>query len=89
MREINWKEESEDHIWSRHRVTPAEVEQAVYTRPRLTTNGRNGTTYIFGQTSAGRYLVVVLSESRAGGHHVVTARDMTDKERRAFHRKAQ
>lgn len=86
-REIWWTEESEEHIW-RHEVIPDEVEQVVYARPRVTSKGRDGTTHVFGQTDAGRHLLVVLSEAQAGGHFVVTAREMTDRERRFFRQKA-
>jgi len=52
MREIHWSDEAEDHIRSRHQVTPPEVEQIVYTRPRWVTKGRDDTTYVLGQTDA-------------------------------------
>jgi len=58
VREIRWSEESEDHIWARHQVTPAEVEQTVHTRPRLTKAGREGVELVYGTTDAGRYLLV-------------------------------
>ena len=88
VQEIFWTDEAEAHIWSRHQVTPDEVEQIVYTRPRLVTNGRDNTTYVFGQTNQGRYLLVVLTEAHVGGLYVVTARTMTDKERGTYQRKA-
>lgn len=49
--------------------------------------GRQGTEYLFGTTSAGRYLLVVLAEAIDGRDYVVTARAMTDAERRTFRRK--
>lgn len=54
---------------------PLEVEDVLYSRPRYVQSGRAGTREVFGQTATGRYLLVV------------TARDMTDPERRAFRRK--
>lgn len=83
MREIRWTEQSEDHI-ARHGVSPGDVEEVVFSRPRLVAGGRENTTLIFGTTGAGRYLVVVLADSEDGRMYVVTARDMTDPERRAF-----
>ena len=53
-REIGWDDESEEHIWTRHQVTPAEVEQVVNTRPRLTVTGRSETQSVYGTTDAGR-----------------------------------
>ena len=41
---------------------------------------------LFGQTHAGRYLLVVLAGS--GRWYVVTARTMTDPERRLYDKKA-
>jgi uncharacterized protein len=83
-----WTEESEHHIWTRHQVTPAEVEQVVNTRPRLVEPGRDDTEHVFGTTDAGRYLLVVLTEAFDGRDYVVTARDMTETERRTFVRRA-
>lgn len=67
MREIRWTERSEDHI-ARHDVEPIEVEQVIYTRPRLVTDGRGQTTLVFGTTDAGRHLVVVLADAEDGRH---------------------
>ena len=86
MREIRWTDKAEDHI-AAHNITPDEVEQIVYTRPRLVLRGREGTEYVFGTTDAGRHLLVVLTESIDGRGYVVTVRDMTDAERQAFRRK--
>lgn len=86
VREIRWTDKAEDHI-AAHNITPDEVEQIVYTRPRLVLRGREGTEYVFGTTDAGRHLLVVLTESIDGRGYVVTARDMTDAERQAFRRK--
>lgn len=88
VREIHWTDESEDHIWTRHKVTPQEVEQVIYSRPRWITPGRDDSTYVFGQTDAGRYPLVVLSEAQTGDHYVVTAREMDPSEKRNFNRKA-
>ena len=87
MREICWTDDNEEHI-SRHGIVPDEVEQVVYTRPRLSLAGRENTTYIFGTTEAGRHLLVVLAEALDGRMYVVTARDMSDQERRSFRKRA-
>lgn len=87
MREIRWTEASEDHI-ARHGVVPVEVEQVLYSRPRLVAAGREEVTLVFGTTDAGRHLVVALADAEDGRLFVVTARDMTDSERRTFLRRA-
>ncbi|GAA1390306.1 hypothetical protein GCM10009639_18900 [Kitasatospora putterlickiae] len=83
--EIYWTDRSEEHI-ARHGVTPDEVEQVVFTRPRWFASGREGTTLCLGVTDAGRHLLVVLAVSTAvrSGWYCVTARDMTGSERRLF-----
>lgn len=76
VREIRWTEDAEDHI-AAHAVTPDEVEQLVSSGPRPVLAGRQGTEYVFGRTSAGRYLLVVLTEAIDGRDYAVTAREMT------------
>ncbi len=49
-----------------HNVTPDEVEQVLYARPRLVLKGAEGTEYAFGTTDQGRYLMIVLAESIDG-----------------------
>jgi hypothetical protein len=81
-----------DSAWSAahiaaHDVTLEEVREAVLERPYWFAPGRDGTTLIYGRTYAGRYLLVVaIAESEEA--FIVTARDMTDAEKRTFHRKA-
>ncbi len=41
---------------------------------------------MFGTTDTGRHLLVVLTEAIDGRDYVVTAREMTEAERRAFRR---
>lgn len=53
MREIQWTWESEAHI-ARHGVTPEEVEQAVNSKPRYETSGREDSTLLYCVTDAGR-----------------------------------
>jgi hypothetical protein len=69
------------------RGPPSEVEQALYTRPRLTTAGRDGTTLVLGTSNEGRHLLIVVAESADGRDFVVTARDMTDNEKHVFREK--
>ena len=86
MREIRWTDKSEEHI-AAHNVTPDEVEQVLYGRPRLVLKGAEGTEYAFGTTDEGWYLLIVLAESIDGRAYVVTARDVTNAERQVFRRK--
>ncbi len=81
--EVMWTEDSETHI-ARHNVTPLEVEQVLYSQPRLAVSGRDDTTEVLGQTDAGRLLLVVVTEAGDGRDFVVTDRDMTANGKRTF-----
>ena len=83
MGEVGWTEDAEAHI-ARHGTTPTEVEEAIYSRPRLVARGREGTRLVFAQTAAGRYLFVVVSQAADGRDFIVTARGMTGSEQRRF-----
>jgi hypothetical protein len=75
-----------------HHVTLDEVREAILERPYWSVpgrdgTGRDGTTLVYGRTYAGRYLMVVAVDE-GGQAFVVTARDMTDAEKKTFRRKA-
>jgi hypothetical protein len=83
VRESDW---SADHI-AAHHVTLGEVREAILERPYWAVPGRDGTTLIYGRTYAGRYLLVVaIAEGEEA--FIVTARDMTEAEKKTFHSKA-
>ncbi len=75
-----------DKIESRHGVPFHEVEEACYSQHRHVRRGRQGLCKIFSQTEAGRHLLVVLTDVGGGVWRVVTAREMTDQERRLYRR---
>jgi hypothetical protein len=83
VRDSDW---SAGHV-AAHGVTLAEVREAILERPYWAVPGRDGTTLVYGRTYAGRYLfAVVIAEAEEA--FVVTARDMTDNEKKTFRRKA-
>lgn len=77
---------SASHI-AAHGVTLDEVREAILERPCWAAPGREGTILVYGRTYAGRYLLVVAIDEN-GAAFIVTARDMTDAEKRTFRRKA-
>ena len=86
--ELRCDEETELHIWSRHRVAPREVEEAAYAAV-LTLRGRDRGVYeAYGRTAAGRYLMVAVRSLGKGVARVITARDMSHAERRRYERYA-
>jgi uncharacterized protein len=73
-----------DKIESKHGISLAEVEQACLSETRHVRKGREGLYKLFSQTMAGRYVLVVLVNLGRGRWRVVTAREMTDSERRLY-----
>jgi hypothetical protein len=92
VQDVVWLAEVEEKIISKHNVWPDEVEQVLQAQPyvRFMERGhRPGEDLYaaFGQTEGGRYLAIyfILKLSRAA--LVITARDMTDKEKRSYGKK--
>ena len=78
--ELEWSLERLDHI-ARHAVTAEEVEEVLSSAPFFK-RGRGGVYEAWGQTEAGRYLLVIF---RYLGHNrawPITARDMDENEKR-------
>ena len=70
-------------IESGHRVTFDEVSEVCFSARKHVRRGREGLYKVFGQTKAGRYLLVVIAQ-HPDSWYVVTARDMTESERRSY-----
>ena len=86
IHEFVWPQERIDHI-ARHGVTPEEVEEACFGQAfvqRAKSEGENPVYYVLGKTTAGRYLFCVIIRFPDGRGYPVTARPMTDKEKRRF-----
>lgn len=82
IKNIVWDEWNIDHI-KKHHVTTSEVEEiclGIY-QDQPTYNDR---LMIFGKTTQGRALTVVLSKKLEGKYYIITARDMSTKERRKY-----
>jgi SAM-dependent methyltransferase len=73
VRDSHWS----DHHFAAQGVSLDEVREAVLERPYWSAPGQEGTTLVYGLTSAGRHLlVVVIAEGEEA--FVVTARDMKE-----------
>lgn len=86
IEQLLWPSDRVDHI-ARHGVTPDEVEQACFGDAfvqRAKSSGENPVYYVLGQTDAGRYLFCVIIQFPDGNGYPVTARSMTDKEKRRY-----
>ena len=81
-----WPDDRKDHI-ARHGVTPEEVEETCFGQAlvqRAKSQGENPVYYVLGQTEAGRYLFCVVIQFPNGKGYPVTARPMTDNEKRRY-----
>ena len=86
IHEFVWPAERIEHI-ARHGVTPNEVEDVCFGNPliqRAKSEGENPVYYMLGQTRAGRYLFCVVIAFPDGKGYPVTARPMTNKEKRRY-----
>ena len=81
-------EETELHIWSRHRVTIQEVEAAIYQPGSVfVVRGRaEGIYNVCGRSENGRYLTMIVRNLGEGAARLITARDMSPSERRRYER---
>ena len=83
--EFEWDESNETKLLERHDVSASEAEQCFadrHTRKR----GRGGANLLLGRTDGGRMLFLVYEQQAGGIVRVYSAREMTEKERRAFRR---
>ncbi len=87
-----WREDVIDKLAWKHQLQVEEIVELFQNKPRverLERGHRPGEDlYIaLGQTDAGRYLAVFFIHKKDGRALVITARDMTRKERRRYGRK--
>ena len=85
IQDLLWDDENIEHI-AAHRVEMDEVEDVCFGRNLIQRVGE-GKHIILGRTEEGRYLFVVLAQKEPGLFRVITARDMTQAERRQFSRR--
>jgi uncharacterized protein len=89
---IIWLENIIEKLWVKHHVDGFEVEQVIENRPHylFTEKGNidNENVYsAFGQTGAGRYLIVIFILKPDNQALIISARDMSPKERKYYERK--
>jgi uncharacterized protein len=80
-----WDEENLSHI-ARHHVAPEEVEEALAAAP-LVLRAQDERYLSHGRTESGRFLFVVYVRRPRGRIRVITARDMTESEKRWWRRR--
>ena len=84
---ISWDQETVDHI-ANHSVSPEEVEDVLFndmTSP-LIMRGKEGKHLTYGKTDGGRFLLVVWV-AKYRKTKIITARDMSKKEKQFYKRR--
>jgi uncharacterized DUF497 family protein len=82
--EFEWDEHNEDKLMNRHNVSALEAEQCFANRH---TKRRQGDDLLMlGVTDSDRMLLLVYEQKPDGIVRVYSARDMTNRERRAYRR---
>lgn len=87
--EIIWEEWHVEHITDKHNVGPWEVEEACFEdENNIVLKGKGGRRgrlyYILGKTTGGRHLHIVVKSLEKGKAKVITARNMSEAEKRRY-----
>ena len=87
IEKISWDQETVDHI-SSHLVSPEEVEEVLFNDvdTPLMMWGKEGKYFAYGKTHGGRLLFIVWA-SQYKKTKIITARNMTEKEKRYYRRR--
>lgn len=90
---FDWDEANLAKNWEKHRVTPWECEQVFFNVPLVVADDLAHSTvepryYVLGETDAERRLFIVFT-IRNRRIRVISARDMSPKERRTYHEQTQ
>ena len=83
MSKLIWDEWNKEHI-KKHKVTVKEVEE-VFKSSKITKKTYLNRTLILGKTKKYRFLTIVVSTEKQVQPYVVSARDMSKKERRYYY----
>ena len=87
IEKISWDQETVDHI-SNHLVSPEEVEEVLFNDEDtpLMMRGRGDKYLAYGKTHGGRLILIVWA-AKYKKTKIITAREMTEKEKRFYRRR--
>ena len=80
---FEWDEKNENHI-AEHGVAIFEIEEAILFGKPFYQRSREGKYITYGLTEEGRHLFIVFIIKGSGRIRVISARDMTEKEKRYY-----
>lgn len=82
IRDLKWDARNIEHI-TKHNLTPRQVEQVFIEGQYFGDGGKKGKLLIHGR--CGRRLLTLVLAKEDGGYYVITARDMSRKERGRYY----
>lgn len=87
-----WLEDIVSKLWTKHQVEPHEVRETIEGTPhfRLVERGHRAGEDVYaalGRTDGGRFLIVFFVRKGDGRALIVSARGMTDSERKRYERR--
>jgi uncharacterized DUF497 family protein len=94
LHEVIWKDRFVDKIEVKHGVRTDEVEDVLFGRPHVRraqgghVKGEDLYT-AYGRTAGGRYLIIFFIRKEQAAALPISARDMTDSERKYYERQAE
>lgn len=82
-----WSQGTVDKLWQKHRLSPEEVEEAIFDDRPICHKGPSGSYCVYGKAVSGRYIFIVVRKKNGGvKYKVITARDMQDNEKRYYNK---
>lgn len=92
VQDIIWLDAFVEKLWRKHRVRTEEVEEMLCNSPKIRFIEKGDVEgediyAAMGRTRAGRYLITFFIRKRDNSALVISARDMTRKERRYYEKK--
>lgn len=83
IKRLEWDDYRIEHI-AEHDIEPHEVSEVCEDSRHLAHREGRNRYRLYGQTRQGRYLFVILEQVETAVYKPITARDMTDNERRNY-----
>lgn len=85
--ELLWDDDTIEHIWERHHLSIWEVDEAFHDLEALIHTGKYHRQVVYGKTGGGRYLTIIVEPMSRKEAWLITARDMTDLEKKRYKRR--
>lgn len=84
-----WSQRTIDKVKAKHNITPEEVDEVIFDSNFIChSHGKEAKRreHVYGQTLAGKHILIVLAKhrGRAGKHRVITAREMSEREKKYY-----